>query len=75
MTMTTDMSTALEALRGAAERDEGDGWALVYLDNAKPREWNGRKWAALLGKLKTTGFYRDFDDGEFDGVFGLVKTA
>lgn len=75
--MTQDMQTAHKSLRDNAEvwtaDENGIKWGEVYLDNAKPKGWAPRKWAAVLGALKKAGLYRDFDDGQNDGVFGIVN--
>lgn len=71
--MTLDERCAVKYLREEAESDDGNGWWTVYLDNAKPKDWSPRKWAALLSNLKQKGFYRDIDDPDFKGAFGQIK--
>jgi hypothetical protein len=76
--MTADMQTALAALRAHHEccivtRADGSQWAAVYLDNAKPREWGGHKWAGVLSALDKAGVYRRNDDPDFSDIFGDVK--
>lgn len=73
MENTFDERSALQWLREEAESNDGDGWWTVYLDNAKPKGWEGRKWAAILGSLKKKGLYREIDDPDFRGTFGQIK--
>ena len=71
--MTTDMETALRMLREWAEGAPFNGYANVYLDNAKPKGWSDLKWAGTLGALKKAGLYRPYDDPDFAGIWGDVK--
>lgn len=75
--MTDDMKTALAALLDDVEsvviEHDGAKWGTVYLDNARPKDWNARKWAGILGALTKAGLYKDFDDRQFKGIFGEVK--
>lgn len=73
MTLTMDECSTVKYLREEAETNDGNGWWTVYLDNAKPKDWAPRKWAALLGNLKKKGYYRDIDDPDFKGAFGQIK--
>lgn len=71
-TLTTDEITAYTRLQIAQEgisvEDSSGKWATVYLDNAKPATWTGKKWAGVLSSLSKKGVYRE-DDGY---AFGLV---
>ena len=67
--MTENMTIALKALRSAAESDNGNGFFDVYLDNARPDGWSGKKWSGVLANLAKVGLYQDID---YD-CFGAVK--
>ena len=77
---TPDMLQAHKALVAAVEPDRtwqakntGFTWGDVYLDNAKPNEWNGRKWAGVLAALEKAGSYIRYDDPDFAGIWGKVR--
>lgn len=69
--MTGDMMLALNNLRahveGSMSDKNGVTWGEVYLDNAKPNDWTGKKWSGVLSNLKKIGVYRENAD-----CFGLV---
>lgn len=71
-TLTTDEISAYIQLQRAQEgicsEDASGKWASVYLDNAKPANWAGKKWSGVLSSLSKKGVYRE-DDGY---AFGLV---
>jgi hypothetical protein len=51
----------LEMLRvnsGVAVTQDGESWAPVYLDDAKPRGWSKQQFAGHLSDLKAAGLYR-----------------
>lgn len=65
--LTAKETTALEALRRSAEGNttldsDGTTWYEIYLDNAKPFEWDGKTWAGVLGSLEKKGLYRTIDN-------------
>lgn len=72
--MTPTMKQAYDALVANAE---GSGVTTtggyifrdVYLDNAKPKEWSGRKWAGALSALEKVGAYISLDEY----AFGMVR--
>lgn len=74
--MTSDMQTAYSALlaytEGSAYESEGETWFDVYLDNAKPSAWSGKKWSGVLSQLQQAGVYIRNDDPDFEGIFGRV---
>lgn len=76
--MTEDMKIAFEALCSKTENTDiynnGEVWGSVYLDNAKPNDWSGKKWSGVLSALAKAGLYKDEDHG-FKGEFGRVKVA
>lgn len=51
--------------------NDGSAWGSVYLDNAKPGGWDGRRWAGHLSALKAAGLYRPI--GPPEGLFGDVR--
>jgi hypothetical protein len=69
--MTNDMQLALNNLRYNVEASisdqDGVTWGEVYLDNAKPKDWSGKKWSGILSNLKKVGVYKEYGD-----CFGLV---
>ena len=71
--MTENMKIALAALRSYQESTPVEGWGTVYLDNAIPSDWSGRKWAGTLSSLAKVGLYEEIDDPDFKGDFGNVK--
>jgi len=50
------------------EYDLGEGWAQIYLDNARPADMSARQFAAILSSLKQKGLY----ESQGDNFFGLV---
>jgi hypothetical protein len=51
------------------EGAEVNGWALVYLDNARPSNINARQFAAILSSLQQKGLYQSRGDNFFGDVF------
>lgn len=49
----------------------GDGWASIYLDNARPAGMTARQFAGHLSALESAGVYKS----QGDDCFGLVKIA
>ncbi len=76
--MTPDMKIAFDRLSSKVESTDhsanGDVWGNVYLENAIPSGWDGRKWAGVLSALSKAGLYKD-EDGTFKGDFGRVKIS
>jgi hypothetical protein len=60
--LTADESIAYTRLQReqesfSKEEDASGKWASVYLDNAKPADWPGKKWSGVLGSLAKKGVY------------------
>jgi hypothetical protein len=71
--MSSNNLTALEtkvynAMLESCEYEIGDGWAQIYLDNARPDDINARQFAAILSSLEQKGLYKS----QGDNFFGLV---
>ena len=69
-TLTDKESLALEHLRHFVE-SSSHGWGNVYLDNARPPQWDEKTWSGVLGSLTKKGLYQpEWGD---EGCFGDVK--
>lgn len=63
MDLTNLEQIAFESLLKYEEAEEvymycpipGKAWHVVYLDNAKPNDWNGKQWAGVLSRLASKG--------------------
>ena len=73
MNLSNQAQQILNALRSNAERQtqypNGDVWASVYLDNARPDNISASQFAGYLSTLEKAGLYKTVD-GSF---FGEVK--
>ena len=68
--LTDKESIALECLRDNVE-SSSHGWGTVYLDNAKPLQWDEKTWSGVLGSLAKKGFYQP--EWGVECSFGNVK--
>jgi hypothetical protein len=59
----------LDLLRINIDNRTGDGWATVYLDNARPAGMSVHQFRAALAQLAKEGFYKPIDRE----CFGSVK--
>ena len=48
---------------------EVDGWAYIYLDNARPADMSAHQFAAILSSLTQKGLYEPVGDNFFGLVF------
>lgn len=71
ISLTALESAALNALRNNVESTDGriggPTWGCVYLDNAKPANWSGKTWSAVLASLSSKSLYQ-----RHDSFFGYV---
>lgn len=56
-----ETTAVLESLRKKSESDEGDGWKMVYLDNAIPTGMPAKTFRSYLAKLSQHGLYEVVD--------------
>jgi hypothetical protein len=68
MPLSPDTMNVLDALRAHAERKLPNGWAEVYLDNAKPARMSPHSFAGHLSVLREKGLYRPVDGNAFGDV-------
>jgi hypothetical protein len=72
MTLTNQATEILNALRSYAESTteypNGDVWASVYLDNARPNDMTANQFAGYLSALQAAGFYKPVDGMYFGEV-------
>lgn len=70
MTIGPESTKVLTALREASESDDGEGWRMVYLDNARPAGMSVNSFRSYLAKLSQHGLYRVVDGY----AWGSVRT-
>lgn len=63
-----ETTKVLTALRQASETDDGEGWRMVYLDNARPAGMSDKSFRSYLAKLSQHGLYRVIDGYAFGSV-------
>jgi hypothetical protein len=72
MTLTNQATQILNALRSYGESTteyaNGDVWASVYLDNARPDNMTASQFAGYLSALQAAGFYKPVDGAYFGEV-------
>ena len=62
-----------QTLLSNIEYKEGE-WGIVYLDNALfSLKITPRQFAGFLSALEKKDRYQRFDDGENEGIYGMVK--
>jgi hypothetical protein len=74
-TMTKIQQLVLDSLRphheGSVQDIDGQRWASVYLDNARPFGMSPRRFAGHLSALEKAGLYKS----QGDNCFGDVRLA
>jgi hypothetical protein len=72
MTLTNQATEILNALRSYAEstteKENGEIWASVYLDNARPNNMTANQFAGYLSALQAAGLYKPVDGYAFGEV-------
>lgn len=72
MTLSNEATQILNALRSygesTTEHSNGEVWASVYLDNARPNNMTANQFAGYLSALQTAGFYKPVDGYAFGEV-------